>query len=279
MRKKALNWVRIGVGAVIAVSALGIGAVAPALAHADSVQPSDYHAPAGVGMGGVSVSTAPGGTIIVDITGRSDAIGTSGPTGGGCLVVLGGHYKEQFVPLPGGSGRATFSGLEPGNYGVSGICGSHNLNGKSELINATPMCDGCSSIAVLVTLDGNGTVGPRAATPLPSNNAVPQSLESFCNDLQTSINAVGLAGFLVGPAAGTLIEGATLITSGVVHGMCLAAAGSLGVPATLKQGCYTVEDFARETAVDVIESKLHVSGPILDTIKMALPSICAAIPA
>jgi hypothetical protein len=42
-----------------------------------------------LGQGHVSVSTLPGKFVVVDITGRTDALGTDGPFANGCLVSLG----------------------------------------------------------------------------------------------------------------------------------------------------------------------------------------------
>lgn len=179
--------------AALALTALTMGVsvamAAPPVAGADYFEnPTVPDAPPGDGMGHVSVSTAPGNTVIVDIVGRYDALDTTGPFANACLVSLGAHQVEQHVVLDEtGSGTATLVAPFDGRWALGGSCGTHQPAGSDVSANLNlfapfaPLCPDCSSRAYALHLVGAPYItGPKYARPAPRKEQ--QQPDLSCTD-------------------------------------------------------------------------------------------------
>ncbi len=160
-------------------SAVAYAVTAVPVASADYLEPSvTPDAPAGPGMGHVSISTLPGKQVVVNVVGRTDALGTDGPFSNGCEVSLGAHVTTQFIRLDDtGSGSATLvASPDTDSTGLSGKCGTHQPRGAGRddnlnlLAAHAPLCPNCSTRGWVVHFDGGApVVGPDYPKPAPTN--------------------------------------------------------------------------------------------------------------
>lgn len=173
------------VGAIAAASSF----FAVSNASADYIEPALVpDAPQGQGMGHVSVSTGPGHTIIVDIVGRTDALGVTGPLSGGCNVVVGQHVLDNFVTLDEtGSGTVTMdvsNWIDPSlgyeYVALTGECGSHGPTPTELFALHEPACPDCARDGYAIHFDGGlPVIGPKYPKPAPINQ---QPADTSCSD-------------------------------------------------------------------------------------------------
>jgi hypothetical protein len=227
----------------------GVGLIIAPQVQADSV--GAHSAPSGKGV--VRISTAPGGFIDVQVIGRVDAAGSSGPAGGGCWVFLGDGVRQNFIavdPIT-GSGTTRFGPLENGTYAIGGKCGDRrDLRAVTDLISPS---------YIGVTIDSSSATGegaiqpPSEQTPKAPPQQHPQDFNADCagadffNDLSAALPIAPGALKMVDPAA---------VVANVACALNIAAYhGGTGNPEFGRRLCYAAQHVA-EIVVGNVEDRV-----------------------